>query len=156
MDTTRIATIGNSTEADYDAVIANWRPGDPAAAPALPLLGAAKMFWRIGAIRAGILSSRETVERDNQRAHDLAIAQAKAPPLAPSPPAAGASGKVKLSVYCNQTSEVEVDILDAAGVTKCYDNYKKIYKLAPEPIKEATIEQLSIGAYFKKSGENPY
>ena len=116
------------------------------------------MFWRIGAIRAGNVASREAVARMAQQAHELAVAQAKAgPPQPPQPPPPPqGAGKVKMSVFCNQTSEIEVDLLDSAGITRCYDNYKKVYHTPPEPIREATVEQLSIGAHFKKTKENPY
>ena len=43
-DTAQVAILGNASEQDYDAVIANWKIGDPPAAPTLPQLGAAKMF----------------------------------------------------------------------------------------------------------------
>ena len=147
-DGTPAANLGNVSEGDFDALIGNWRIGDPPAAPSLAQQGAAKMFWRIGAVRAGNLMSREAVARAAQQAHELAVIQAKAPPPPPPPnvATAAASNKVKMSVYCNQTSELEIDILDSAGITRCYDNYKKVYHLPPEPIREATVEQLSIGA----------
>ena len=155
-DDTRVANLGNVSEPDFDALVRNWRIGEPPAAPSLVQQGAAKMFWRIGAIRAGTVASREAVARIAQQAHELAVAQAKAAPPVPPPPVAAGVGKVKMSVFCNQTSDVEVDLLDAAGIAKCYANYKKVYHLPPEPVREATVEQLSIGAHFKKTKENPY
>ena len=58
-DTTQVATLGHASESDFDGVIATWKIGSPPLAPSLSQLGAAKMFWRIGAIRAGTLASKE-------------------------------------------------------------------------------------------------
>ena len=41
-------------------------------------------------------------------------------------------------------------------VGRRYVNYNQVFSMGPEPIREATVVQLSIGAHYKATWENPF
>ena len=146
-------------------MLKNWKMGprtdinpDPTP-PTLPEFGAAELFFTVAAIEAGVVDYKEQAEELRQQARDLAMAQAKAaspPPPPPPPPGSSSTGMLKMSAYCNQTGELGPKLLDEAGIRACYNNYNAVFRIAPEPIREATIEQLSIGARYKSTAEKPF
>ena len=50
---------------------------------------------------------------------------------------------MKLSTVINQTSELEVGILDPVKLKQAYRRYFEVFKREPPPDKEVTAEQLS-------------
>eukprot|EP00435_Cladocopium_sp_Y103_P060722 s646_g22.t1 len=143
-------------EADFAAILANWRiPTAGAAganrAPTLVETGQAQLMLRACQLVGG---KGKTLE-------EMAKAAASATP-APSLPAPAQSSspvrKVKLTAVASQVDDTEVKVLSEADLVSMYAEYERVYGPGERPPKdcEPTTEQISALAHLLDNGLPPF
>ena len=136
--------IGATPVADFNTLIATWQiDGNPPTPAQATIAG---IFGRTCRITAGTEDTiaQQKKDKEDTRAHDLAVLQAKAASSAGI--ASGASKAqrvVKMSTVISQISEQEVVVLTPTVIKDGYRRYRKIFGIDPPPGAELTAEQLS-------------
>ena len=87
--------------------------------------------------------SKAARDKAAAEAHALALAEAAKPSTSTAIDPAIKGRQVKLSTVINQTSELEVGILDPGKLKQAYQRYYEVFKKEPPPDKVLTAEQLS-------------
>lgn len=125
-------------EGEFTALVSTWQVDETAASPAL----------RAKAENVGLAARVKTgkiLPVEERRAAEQAAAKAAAAKAASPPVVATHTGiaKFKMSSVANQTSDVELTILEGDKIKEAYENYRRIFGDVPPPDEELSTEQLT-------------
>ena len=117
---TKPVTLGVTSEADYESIIANWRVPEAAGArpPTSIEMGKAKL---VGHVCRALAGSGETIESLKRKA-----AAPSTPAPTPSVPSAAAARRIKLSSIVSQIDDTEILMADEKEVLKAFARYEAV------------------------------
>ena len=149
-------TLSTVKEADYVALLANWRiptgVGDEARAPTLVEAGQAQLLLRACQLVGGKGQTLEDMAK--------ALAAAKAAPMPASVPGQSTSTprKVKLNSVSSQVGDKEVSLLNEAELVAMYTEYERVYGPGERPPKncEPITEQIAAIVHLLDNGLSPF
>ena len=137
--------IGAMSETDFQDILPKVQvDGQP---PTPVQRTTAELFGRACRVASGTqlreAEFKAASDKAAAEAHALALAEAAKPPTSTAIVPTSKGRLVKLSTVINQTSEMEVSILEPGRLKQAYKRYYDVFKKEPPPDKELTAEQLS-------------
>ena len=140
-----LRVLAGISDASWTSFLGSWKVGSKEATPAQKS-------------KAGVARGAAFLAATGKSLAVAAVTTLATPggSVPPTPVAKNVMNKFKLSNVVNQTSDIELVVLDSKDIATAYASYKAVFGTHPPPDQELTVEQLTAVKALVEADAAPY